>query len=218
VALVGYTNAGKSTVLRALTDAKVLVENRLFSTLDPTTRRLELARGRIVLMTDTVGFVRKLPHQLVEAFRSTLEEVNEATMLLHVVDASRDPIPQIDAVTTVLREIGAAERPALIAMNKVDLLSDEDVERLRTRYPEAVFISATTGAGLGELRAGIETELARLRVEVTLNIPFDRGEVVAHVHEIADVVKEWYESDGTRMVARVPREALGDLEAFVSTA
>jgi GTPase len=171
-----------------------------------------------VLMTDTVGFVRKLPHQLVEAFRSTLEEVNEATILLHVVDASRDPIPQIEAVTTVLREIGAAERPALIAMNKVDLLEDADAERLRARYPEAVFISAASGQGLGELKAGVEAELARLRVEVALSIPFEHGEVVARVHEIADVVKEWYEPDGTRIVARVPRETLGELEPYVTTA
>jgi GTPase len=216
VALVGYTNAGKSTLLRRLTEAKVLIEDRLFSTLDPTTRRLELAPGRVVLMTDTVGFVRKLPHQLVEAFRSTLEEVNEATMLLHVVDASRDPVVQLDAVNAVLREIGALEHPSLIAMNKIDLLADADLERLRARYPDAVLISAADGAGLGELLGRIEVELARLRVEVTLSIPFDRGDVVARVHSIADVVKEWYESDGTRMVARVPRESLGELEAFLA--
>ena len=216
VALVGYTNAGKSTILRRLTEAKVLVEDRLFSTLDPTTRRLDLAPGRTVLMTDTVGFVRKLPHQLVEAFRSTLEEVNEATMLLHVVDASRDPVPQIEAVTAVLREIGALEHPSIVAMNKTDLLSPEAVDRLRARYPDAVFLSAAAGDGLGELLGRIELELARLRVEVTLLVPFDRGEVVARVHEVADVVKESYESEGTRLVARVPRELLGELDPFIA--
>jgi GTP-binding protein HflX len=218
VALVGYTNAGKSTILRALTDAHVLVEDKLFSTLDPTTRRLELSSGRTVLLTDTVGFVRKLPHQLVEAFRSTLEEVNEATMLLHMVDASRDPGPQMEAVTAVLGEIGVIEKPSLVAMNKTDLMSDDDLERLRARYPEAVFLSASTGTGLDELRARIDTELARLKVEVTLHIPFDRGDVVAHVHATADVLKESYEPDGTHMIARVEREALSELEPFLSEA
>jgi GTP-binding protein HflX len=218
VALVGYTNAGKSTLLRRFTDARVLVEDRLFSTLDPTTRRLELSPGRAVLLTDTVGFVRKLPHQLVEAFRSTLEEVTEATMLLHMVDASRDAVPQIEAVTAVLAELGVVETPMLIALNKIDLLSDDDLERLRARYPEAVLVSAASAAGLDELRARIEAELARLKVEVALRIPFDRGDVVARVHSTADVLKEWYEADGTRMIARVGREALPELEEFLAEA
>jgi GTP-binding protein HflX len=216
VALVGYTNAGKSTILRRFTDAQVLVEDRLFSTLDPTTRRLELSPGRAVLLTDTVGFVRKLPHQLVEAFRSTLEEVNEATMLLHMVDASRDPGPQIEAVSTVLAEIGVVDRPALVAMNKIDLLADDALERLRGRYPDAVFVSAETGAGLDELRARIEADLARLKVEVSLLIPFDRGDVVARVHTMADVLKESYDEEGTRMIARVGRESLAELEPWLT--
>jgi GTPase len=218
VALVGYTNAGKSTLLRRFTDARVLVEDRLFSTLDPTTRRLELSPGRAVLLTDTVGFVRKLPHQLVEAFRSTLEEVTEATMLLHMVDASRDPGPQIDAVTTVLAEIGVTETPALVALNKIDLVGDDVLDRLRARYPEAVLISASSGAGLDELLARIEAELARLKVEVTLHVPFDRGDVVAHVHATSDVLKEWYEADGTRMIARVGRESLPELQEWLAKA
>jgi GTP-binding protein HflX len=218
VALVGYTNAGKSTLLRRFTEARVLVEDRLFSTLDPTTRRLELSPGRAVLLTDTVGFVRKLPHQLVEAFRSTLEEVAEATLLLHMVDASRDPGHQIDAVNTVLAEIGVIDRPYLVAMNKIDLVDDATLDRLRARYPEAVFVSAASGAGLDELRARIETELARLKVEVALTIPFERGDVVAHVHATADVLKEWYEEDGTRLIARVGRESLAELEPWLTEA
>jgi GTP-binding protein HflX len=216
VALVGYTNAGKSTLLRAFTDARVLVENRLFSTLDPTTRRLELSPGRSVLLSDTVGFVRKLPHQLVEAFRSTLEEVAEATMLLHMVDASRDPAPQIEAVSTVLAEIGVIDRPTLVAMNKIDLLAEAELDRLHARYPDAVFLSAATGAGLDEVRARIDAELARLKLEVSLHVPFDRGDVVAHVHATSDVLKEWYDEAGTRLIARVDRESLADLEEWLT--
>src|SRR5918994_772381 len=142
VALVGYTNAGKSTLLRYLTSAGVLVQDHLFSTLDPTTRRLELPNDRPVLLTDTVGFVAKLPHQLVEAFRSTLEEVNDATMLLHVVDAGKDPERQIEAVGGVLRGIGGREKPTVLALNKIDLLSDEQADDLRIRFPAAVLCSA----------------------------------------------------------------------------
>jgi GTPase len=215
VALVGYTNAGKSTLLKKLTDAGVLIQDQLFSTLDPTTRRLELPSGRNVLMTDTVGFVRKLPHQLVEAFRSTLEEVTEATLLLHMVDASRDPDKQIDAVRTVLSQIEAAEKPSFLALNKVDLLGAADVQRLRARYPDAAFCSAATGAGLDELLAKVEDEISKLRVEVELEIPFDRGEVVAHLHDSGEVVSETYTDRGTRLVVRVDRSALADIQPFV---
>ena len=217
VALVGYTNAGKSTLLRRLTDATVLVEDRLFSTLDPTTRRLELAPGRVVLLTDTVGFVRKLPHQLVEAFRSTLEEVLEATLLLHVVDASgTDPHRQIDAVNAVLKDIGAVDKPTIIAMNKLDKLDADDITVLRAKFPDAVFCSAAKGEGIDAVIAGIERELARVKVEVTLDIPFDHGEVVARIHEEGDVIEESYSSEGTRLVARVNREVLAELEPYLS--
>ena len=218
IALVGYTNAGKSTLLRHLTDAGVLVEDRLFSTLDPTTRRLELPRGQDVLLTDTVGFVRKLPHQLIEAFHSTLEEVRDAALLLHVVDASRDPERQIDAVQSVLTGIGVIERPTVLALNKSDLLTGVEIDKLRGRFPDAVLCSAATGAGIGDLLEKIAEELARLRVEVTLQVPFARGEVVARVHDQGEVVEEDYSSDGTRIVARVPRDLLDDVGDYLAEA
>jgi GTP-binding protein HflX len=215
VALVGYTNAGKSTILRRVTDASVLIEDRLFSTLDPTTRRLELTH-RSVLLTDTVGFVRKLPHQLVEAFRSTLEEVGEASLLLHVVDATRDPQRQIDAVRQVLREIDMAERATLLVMNKIDLLSGDEVDALRARFADAVFCAAGTGDGIEELLERLSEELSRLRVEVTLEIPFARGDLVARVHQQGEVVEETYDESGTRLVARMPQELLKEFGSFLA--
>ena len=217
IALVGYTNAGKSTLLRRLTDATVLIEDRLFSTLDPTTRRLELAPGRVVLLTDTVGFVRKLPHQLVEAFKSTLEEVLEASVLLHVVDASgSEPQRQIDAVNTVLKDIGAVDKPTIIVLNKIDLVDEQTLTNLRARFPDAILCSAATGAGIDAVLAGIDRELARIKVEVTVDIPFDRGELVARIHEDGDVIEETYSSEGTRLVARVSRDLMPELETFLS--
>lgn len=214
VALVGYTNAGKSTLLRQLTDAEVLVQDKLFSTLDPTTRRLELQRNREVLLTDTVGFVRKLPHQLVEAFRSTLEEVGEAHLLLHLVDASRDPNRQIDAVRKVLKDLEFAERPVIRVFNKIDLLDGPELEKLQGRFPDAAFISAQADQGLEALLHRLEAELAKLRVETTLDIPFERGDVVSRVHEQGDVLEETYGETGTHIVARLPRESLGEFRGF----
>ncbi|MGI8789394.1 MAG: GTPase HflX, partial [Actinomycetota bacterium] len=185
VALVGYTNAGKSTLLGALTDSKVLVEDRLFSTLDPITRRLPLPGGRDALITDTVGFVQKLPHQLVEAFNSTLEEVGEADLLLHIVDASRAPARQISAVEMVLKEIGVAEKPSVIVMNKIDLLPAPELAMLQARHPEAVFCSAARQRGQTDLLARVAEELSRLSIEVSLDVPFERGDVVARLHEEA---------------------------------
>ena len=215
-ALVGYTNAGKSTVLSRLTDSNVLVEDRLFSTLDPVTRRLPLPAGRDVLITDTVGFVRKLPHQLVEAFNSTLEEVGEADLILHVVDASRAPERQIAAVEAVLQDIGVAEKPAVIVMNKIDLLSEEELSTLRWRYPQAVFCSAAQRRGLDELLVRVAEELSRLNLEVSLHVPFERGEIVARLHQEADVVEETYAEDGVHVVARLGPALLGDVRAFLS--
>jgi GTP-binding protein HflX len=217
VALVGYTNAGKSTVLRRLTEADILIQDQLFSTLDPTTRRLDLGNDRGFLLTDTVGFVRKLPHQLVEAFRSTLEEVNEGTLLLHVVDASRDPDRQINAVNDVLIEIGARNKPAVLALNKSDLLSDDEIAWLRQRFPEAVICSAKTGHGMNELLEAIGAALSRLRVEVELHIPFDRGDLVAKAHERGDVLKETYSEDGAHLIARIERDSLGEFAAFLTS-
>ena len=201
VALVGYTNAGKSTVLRsahrcggahrgpAVLDA---------GSHDPTPRAVP---GRQALMTDTVGFVRKLPHQLVESFNSTLEEVGEATMLLHIVDASGDPERQIDAVNTVLNEIGVTGKPTLLVLNKIDLISEVHLDKLRGRFPHAVFCAAGLNRELDGVVAGIEAELSRLKVEVELNIPFERGDVVARVHDEGDVVEETYSEHGTRVTS-----------------
>ncbi|MDQ3953935.1 MAG: GTPase HflX [Actinomycetota bacterium] len=216
VALVGYTNAGKSTLLKALTDAGVLIEDKLFSTLDPTTRRLDLPIGQEVLLTDTVGFVRKLPHQLVEAFHSTLEEVGEASLLLHVVDASRDPERQIDAVNSVLKGLGVVEQPTLLALNKIDLLDEVEVDKLVGRFPGAALVSAKTGLGLPELLDKLTEEMSKLQVEVSLEIPFDRGDVVARLHNDGEVLAESYTEKGTEVTARVPRDALTGLREFLT--
>lgn len=215
VALVGYTNAGKSTLLNRLTEASVLIENRLFSTLDPTTRRLDLPGERSLLLTDTVGFVRKLPHQLVEAFRSTLEEVTEATLLLQVVDAGRDPERQIDAVNAVLKDIGVAEKPMVVAMNKIDLVEEPYLDKLRGRWPDAVFCSAVTGEGMGDLVSRLAYELSRMKIEVTVEIPFSRGDLVARLHEEGEVLEEAYTDTGTRMSARLDASLLGDVRPFL---
>ncbi len=216
VALVGYTNAGKSTLLRKLTSAEVLIQNQLFSTLDPTTRRLTLPNGHEILMTDTVGFVRKLPHQLVEAFRSTLEEVGEASILMHVVDSSRDVRRQVDAVNKVLSDIDAVDRPAVLVLNKADLLEPERREVLGRRYPEAVFVSAAEGQGIEELLERVDLELSKLRVEVELNIPFARGDIVARVHEEGDVVEETYSEEGSLVRARIHRHLLDELAPYLA--
>ena len=215
IALVGYTNAGKSTLLRKLTDADVLIQNQLFSTLDPTTRRLELTHAREVLLTDTVGFVRKLPHQLVEAFRSTLEEVGEATILLHVVDAGGDVGRQIDAVNTVLSDIGVVDKPTLLVLNKTDLLDDERKTMLERKYPEAAFVSAAKGTGLDDLLERFDVELSKLKVEVELLLPFDRNDLAARVHEEGDVIEESFTQEGTRMTARLNSDAIPDFTPFL---
>ncbi|MDQ6928223.1 MAG: GTPase HflX, partial [Actinomycetota bacterium] len=212
VALVGYTNTGKSTLLNALTRADVVVEDRLFATVDPTTRRLELPGGERVLLTDTVGFVRKLPHQLVEAFRSTLDEVAEADLLIHVVDgAAADPESQMQAVRAVLGEIGANEVPELVAFNKADLLgaaAQPEIERLVDRYPGSVVVSAATGNGLDDLLVAVGDRLRALSNVVDLLVPYDRGDVIAAVHRQGEVLSESHEDEATRLRARLdPAEA-----------
>jgi GTP-binding protein HflX len=190
VAIVGYTNAGKSTLLNRLTDAGVLVENRLFATLDATTRRLALPGGEPVLVTDTVGFVRKLPHQLVEAFKSTLDVVGEADLLVHIVDSSvAEPEMHIDAVHAVLGEIGGGGVPELLAFNKVDL-APANATRLAARYPGSVAISAATGDGVDELLQAIGDRLRALTSVVELVVPYDRGDVLAAVHREGEVLVE----------------------------
>jgi GTP-binding protein HflX len=202
VTLVGYTNAGKSTLLNRLTSAEVLVEDRLFSTLDPTTRRMDLTGGEVILLSDTVGFVRKLPHQLVEAFRSTLEEVAEADLLLHVVDASApDPQVQIDAVRTVLRAIGAGDVPELVVFNKTD--ANPDVARLLAGEPGSVAVSALTGDGMAAFAQSLSDRLRSLAQVVELLVPYERGDVVAAVHRSGDVIVESHENGATRLRARL---------------
>ena len=199
VSLVGYTNAGKSTLLNRLTDAGVLVENRLFSTLDSRTRRLALPGGETVLLSDTVGFVRKLPHQLVEAFRSTLEVVTEADLLLHVVDASApEPEMQIDAVRTVLDEIDAAAVPELLVMNKADR-APRAAARLANAHAGAVVVSALTGEGIEQLLRALGDHLRVADRVVELVVPFDRGDVLAAVHREGEVVDESH-SEGATVV------------------
>ena len=220
VALVGYTNAGKSTVLNRLTDAGVLVEDRLFATVDPTTRRLTLPGGEPVLLTDTVGFVRKLPHQLVEAFRSTLDEVVEADLLLHVVDVSSpDPEAHIRAVRAVLAEIGADQVPELLAFNKADRLGPDDkprLDRLRQRYPGSVVLSATTGDGATDLVTALSDRLRALFQVVELVVPYERGDVVAAVHRHGEVLSEEHEAAATRLRARLHEVDVARFAGFVA--
>src|SRR5690606_38389578 len=184
VAIAGYTNAGKSSLLNRLTGAGVLVQDALFATLDPTIRRARTADGRIYTLSDTVGFVRHLPHELVEAFRSTLEEVADADLILHVVDGAHpDPLGQVRAVREVLSEVGAEDVPELLVVNKIDVAPEERLLELKRELPEAVFISTHTGAGIPELRAALEEALPRPAVEVVALVPYDRGELIARAHE-----------------------------------
>jgi GTPase len=206
VSLVGYTNAGKSTLLNRLTTAGVLVEDRLFSTLDPRTRRLALPGGETVLVSDTVGFVRKLPHQLVEAFRSTLEVVRESDLLVHVVDASApEPELQIDAVHGVLNEIDAAGLEELLVVNKADRAADA-ARRLAAAHPGAVVVSALTGDGIDALLGAIGDRLRVADRVVELIVPFERGDVLAAVHREGEVVDETH-SEGATVVHVVLDEA-----------
>ncbi|MDF1487933.1 GTPase HflX [Tessaracoccus caeni] len=204
VAIVGYTNAGKSSLLNRLTGAGVLVEDALFATLDPTTRRAQTDDSRIFTYTDTVGFVRHLPHDLVEAFRSTLEETATADLLLHVVDASdSDPEGQIDAVRGVLNEIGAGDIPELLVLNKADLASDDAILALRSRNPHAVIVSARTGAGLEDLRRAVEAGLPQPEHQVDVVVPYSRGDLVDKVHKAGVIELIEHLPEGTRIVARV---------------
>src|SRR5215211_1199157 len=215
VAIAGYTNAGKSSLLNQLTGAGVLVENALFATLDPTVRRAEGPDGREYTLTDTVGFVRHLPHQLVDAFRSTLEEVAAADLLLHVVDgADPDPMGQIDAVHVVLNEIDAAGVPEVIVVNKVDAMTEDDILTLRRALPGAAWVSARTGAGIDGLRELIATRLPHPDVDVEVLVPYDRGDLVARVHRDGEVLSERHEDGGTRLSARVDGGLAAALERF----
>jgi GTP-binding protein HflX len=204
VAIAGYTNAGKSSLLNRLTGAGVLVEDALFATLDPTVRRARTPDGRLFTLADTVGFVRHLPHQLVEAFRSTLEEVADADLILHVVDGSHpDPESQLSAVREVLAELGAADIPEIVVVNKADAADADTLARLAARERQGVVVSARTGAGMGDLLAAIERDLPRLDHEVRLLVPYDRGDLSARVHEEGEVLSVDHTADGTALHARV---------------
>ena len=217
VAIVGYTNAGKSSVLNRLTSAGVLVENRLFATLDPTTRRLALPGGEPVLLSDTVGFVRRLPHGLIEAFKSTLEVASASDLLVHVVDASAvDPNGQIIAVREVLTEIGADKVPELLVINKSDLDPDS-AKRLVHEHRGAVAFSAFTGDGLNDLLLAIGDRMRALTTVIELLIPYDRGDIVATVHREGEVVSTSNEETAMRIRARLADASVGRLSEFVVT-
>ncbi|MDO5735906.1 MAG: GTPase HflX [Propionibacteriaceae bacterium] len=216
VAIVGYTNAGKSSVLNRLTGAGVLVEDALFATLDPTTRRMETLNGRVFTLTDTVGFVRHLPHDLVEAFRSTLEESAQADLLVHIVDAS-DPNPegQIDAVRQVLGDIGAAEVPELLVLNKIDIADPTTVMALRANHPGAVTISARTGEGLEDLATVIEERLPNPEVSVDVLVPYERGDLMDRIHRAGRISSLEHTGEGTAVQALVRPGLADELAEFV---
>ncbi|MGI9084116.1 MAG: GTPase HflX [Aeromicrobium sp.] len=204
VTIAGYTNAGKSSLLNRLTGAGVLVEDALFATLDPTTRRTQTSDGRIYTLSDTVGFVRHLPHQLVEAFRSTLEEVAESDLVLHVVDGSHpDPEGQVAAVREVFAEIGATGVPEIIVVNKADVADPLAVKNILSREPHAVVVSAHSGEGIAELLSAVEADLPRPAARVDVVVPYARGDLLSQVHETGEIESLDHAEDGTHIVARV---------------
>ena len=214
VAIAGYTNAGKSSLMNRLTEAGIMVEDALFATLDPTVRRAETSEGRTYTLTDTVGFVRNLPHELIEAFRSTLEEVAGADLVLHVVDAAHpDPLSQVAAVRTVLSEIpGALDVPEIIVLNKTDLADAVTLAALRTGLPGAVAVSARTGEGIEELRARIEQMLPHPQVSIDVVVPYSRGDLVSRVHAEGEIDTVDYVETGTHVVARVGAALAAEIE------
>jgi GTP-binding protein HflX len=216
--IVGYTNAGKSTLLNKLTGADVLAVNKLFATLDPTTRRLRLPTNQNVLLTDTVGFIRKLPHGLVEAFKATLEEVVQADLLVHVVDVSHPQArEQIESVDAVLKEIGAEGKPTLMVFNKVDLLngSRETLSRFIERYPHGVVISAESGDGVPMLLEELSSQIRPLREFVELSVPHEQASVIARLHEVAQVIERRYTGKTARFKARIPPHFHREFERFL---
>jgi len=217
-ALVGYTNAGKSSLLNSLTGAGVVVEDQLFSTLDPITRRIGLPAGRQALITDTVGFINHLPHQLVEAFKSTLEEVREAEVLLHVIDASSLGVRRkISAVDDVLEELDACEIPAIYILNKADLLQEDDRESLARELPRSVFTSTVTGEGMPELMERMSAMLLSSRI-VRVVIPHHEGELLAFIYRKGQVLKIESDEAGHHLTADMPTETLHRLEPFIDVA
>lgn len=217
VAIAGYTNAGKSSLLNRLTQAGVLVENALFATLDSTVRRTETADGRVFTLADTVGFVRNLPHQLVEAFRSTLEEVASADVIVHVVDGDHpDPAGQLQTVRDVLTEVGARAIPEIVVFNKIDLVDDSQRLVLAGLAPHAAFASSRTGEGIEELRSLVERTLPRPEVEVRALIPYERGDLLAQIHESGQFLDQRHEEQGTLVHARVGQRLAAELGPFLA--
>jgi GTP-binding protein HflX len=215
VSIAGYTNSGKSSLLNRITDAGVLVEDALFATLDPTTRRATTGDGRVYTLSDTVGFVRHLPHQLVEAFRSTLEEVADSDLVLHVVDGSHpDPEGQLAAVREVFAEIGADRVPELVVINKSDVADPLVVARILAREPHAVVCSARSGDGIDQLLAKLEAELPRPQVDVEVLLPYDRGDLVSQIHENGEILTTEHTGDGTLITARVNAGLAGALQQY----
>ena len=219
VAIAGYTNAGKSSLLNRLTQAGVLVDDSLFATLDPTTRRTTTSDGRVYTMSDTVGFVRHLPHQLIEAFRSTLEEVADSDLILHVVDGSHpDPEGQLNAVREVLAEIGADKVPELVVINKCDAADPMVISRLRAREPHSVVVSARTGEGIANALLDVEADLPRPGIAFEALLPYERGDLLNKIHEYGEVALIEHTGDGTVVHARVHAELAGELEPYITSA
>ncbi len=215
VSIAGYTNAGKSSLLNRLTDAGVLVEDSLFATLDPTTRRTQTSDGREYTMSDTVGFVRHLPHQLVEAFRSTLEEVADSDLILHVVDGSHpDPEGQLNAVREVFADIDAGDVPEIVVINKADLADPMVLARLQSREPHSVVVSARTGEGVDEALALIEGELPRPAVEFEALVPYARGDLLDRLHRHGEIDRLEHTADGTVVAGRAHADLAGELAAY----
>jgi GTP-binding protein HflX len=218
VAIAGYTNAGKSSLLNELTGAGVLVENALFATLDPTVRKCETAEGRVFTLSDTVGFVRHLPHQLIDAFKSTLEEVSEADLIVHVVDGShKDPFEQIRAVREVIKEIGGGDIPEIIAINKVDIASPDVVMEILRKEPNSYAFSVRSGFGIEGLVHAIEKSLPHPSVEITAVIPYHRGDLVSAIHEHGEILSEEHLAEGTSIHAYVDGALATAIEKAVET-
>jgi GTP-binding protein HflX len=215
VAIAGYTNAGKSSLLNRLTNAGVLVQNALFATLDPTVRRSETSDGRTYTLTDTVGFVKHLPHDLIDAFKSTLEEVSGADVIVHVVDGSHpDPLGQIKAVRGVIADIGGAKIPEIIALNKADISDPEVIAQVLIQEPDAYLISVHSGVGIEKLIRAIESSLPRPRIEIRTVLPYDRGDLVSQIHEHGEILSQEYLPEGTSLHAMVDGSLAHALEKY----